>query len=104
LQIITPNSHIEDSELVSTLLLMAILHEPAAIALAPRDRLEFMLVGEGGVLYITPKAVGVAAGKSTLSTPLAAELLAVSTLPVAPTSRVTISVLLEVNNLPVIQL
>jgi len=42
---------------------MAVLHEPAAIALETRERLEFTSVGEGGVPYIKPKVIGVAIGK-----------------------------------------
>jgi len=48
---------------------MAILHEPAAIALELRDKLEFTLVGEGGVPYITLKDVGVAMGKLSMIEP-----------------------------------
>jgi len=51
---------------------MAILHEPAVIALEPRDRLEFTLVGEGREPYITPKVVGVAMGKLSTIEPLTA--------------------------------
>jgi len=50
--------------------------------------------------YTMPKVVDVAAGISAHSMPLAAELLAVSTWLVAPTSRATVLVLLEVNSCP----
>jgi len=58
--------------LVNTSLPITILHEPAAIALEPRDRLEVTLVGEGREPYIMPKVVGVAMGKlSTIEPPTA---------------------------------
>jgi len=53
----------EPSALVNTSLPMAILYWPAAIALAPRDKLELTYESEGGVPYIMPKDVGVAIGK-----------------------------------------
>jgi len=48
---------------------MVILYWPAAIALAPRDKLEFTLVVEGRAPYIMPKDVGVAMGKLSMIEP-----------------------------------
>jgi len=60
------------SALVNTLLPMALLYEPAAIALEPRDRLEVTLFGEGREPYIMPKVIGMAMGKlSTIEPPTA---------------------------------